>query len=500
MKIQGLYDIEQDIKINNMKEVKSSIIYKSQNVYNPTGLFSEEIFGSVPKERWYKCGYITLPIHIFNPMIAKTIIARGGGVIRKMAYAECKCDLVNGVLTESPEGKYCGFEDLYKIWDEINIPKTLNTRSKENIDILVKSPKRLIFINKILVLPPNFRPVGTRNGRPVKSEINSIYMKILGYKSITSHITSDAHQVDNKFQNAVIELYTYIQKYLGTKNGFLQKNLLAKTSLWTARNVISAPQYNTNEPEIGIFKTGYPLHTLCTLFNPLLRFQMKQILSYNYLKEIHPNPDEVKGSYVTNMYDDKAISDMLNLFRENYGARFRILYLDPDHTKPILFTGYDNNKKETFTRPMTVTDVIYIAAKRAIVDADRMCYTARYPVLDYMGAFFTHVVILSTVKTVDIQFQGERFKYYPYVDPNMEHSKVASFFKDTLTPSNSNLVKWNGDYDGDTVKSVGLFSDEANQRARELMYSKACCVRLQGTSAYEVSLECNSALYSLTKM
>ena len=51
MKIQGLYDIEQDIKINNMKEVKSSIIYKSQNVYNPTGLFSEEIFGSVPKER-----------------------------------------------------------------------------------------------------------------------------------------------------------------------------------------------------------------------------------------------------------------------------------------------------------------------------------------------------------------------------------------------------------------------------------------------------------------
>ena len=60
MKVQGLYNIEEDIKVNDLKEVTSSVIYRAQNVYNPDGLFSEEIFGVTPKERWYKCGYIKI--------------------------------------------------------------------------------------------------------------------------------------------------------------------------------------------------------------------------------------------------------------------------------------------------------------------------------------------------------------------------------------------------------------------------------------------------------
>lgn len=500
MKVQGLYNIEEDIKINDLKEVTSSVIYRSQNVYNSQGLFSEEIFGSTPSERWYKCGYIKLPIRVFNPTVAKTIIARSGGVIRKMAYGLVRCDLTNGILIESPNGQYSGIVDLYKIWNDIDIKKTLKTNSGDNIDILTKCPRDLIFINKLLVLPPNFRPIGMKNGRSVKSEINAIYMKILGYKSITARVTTTAAQVHNKLQDAIIELYTYIQKYLGTKNGFLQKNLLAKTAVWTARNVISAPTYKDDEPEIGIFETGYPLHTLCTLFNPLLRYQIKQFMSYNNIKEIHANPEEVNGTMLANMYDERAIVDMLDVYRENYGARFRIMYLDPEHTKPIMVTLYDNKKKESFTRPLTLTDVIYITAKHCIVDANRHTYTVRYPIGNYLGAFFTRVVILSTIKTSDITFQNEHFPYYPYVDLTMNHHKVATFFKDTLTPSNSNLPKWLGDYDGDTVKSAGLFTDEANEEAERIMCSKIANMRLQGTGIYETGLEFASALYTLTKL
>ena len=496
MKVQGLYNIEEDIKVNDLKEVTSSVIYRSQNVYNSQGLFSEEIIGSTPNERWYKCGYIKLPIRVFNPTVAKTIIARSGGVIRKMAYGLVKCNLVNGVLVEDPNGQYSGLVDLYKIWNDINIKKTLNTRNDDNIDILTKCPRDLIIINKLLVLPPNFRPIGMRNGRAVKSEINAIYMKILGYKSITARVTTTAAQVHNKLQDAIIELYTYIQKYLGTKNGFLQKNLLTKTAVWTARNVISAPIYSADEPEIGVFDTGYPLHTLCTLFNPILRYQIKQFLSYNNIKEIHSNPEEVNGSMLANMYDERAIADMLDVYRENYGARFRILYLDPEHQKPIMITLYDNRKKESYTRPLTLTDVVYIAAKHGIVDARRHCYVVRYPIGNYLGAFFTRIVILTTIKTADITFQNEHFPYYV----NMDHHKVATFFKDTLTPSTSNLVRCGGDYDGDTVKSAGLFTDEANEEAERVMLSKITNLRLQGTGIYEISLEFASALYTLTKL
>jgi hypothetical protein len=82
----------------------------------------------------------------------------------------------------------------------------------------------------------------------------------------------------------------------------------------------------------------------------------------------------------------------------------------------------------------------------------------------------------------------------------MDHHHVATFFKDTLTPSNSNLKKWNGDYDGDTVKSCGLMTDEANEEAERLMYAKINNMRLQGTGIYETGKEFTSALYTLTKL
>ena len=54
MKIQGMYDIDLDIKVNNLQEVTSAQIYRSTNQYNPEGLFSEEIFGQTEEEQKYR--------------------------------------------------------------------------------------------------------------------------------------------------------------------------------------------------------------------------------------------------------------------------------------------------------------------------------------------------------------------------------------------------------------------------------------------------------------
>ena len=499
MKIQELFDIDRFIKVNDLKEVTTQSIYRS-NTFHPEGLFSEEIFGQTDDERRYRCGYIKLPIHVFNPNVAKTIISRSGGIIKKMACAEVKCNLVDGVLVASSDGKYTGLKDLYNIWDQIDLRKTLNTRSNDKLDILVKSPKRLLFNDKVLVLPPGFRDIGTKNGKIVKSELNTIYMGILGLKSVTAHTTTtNVYQIYNKFQEAIINLYTFVNNYVGGKNGFFQQHLLAKTTQGTARNVISAPRYNSDNPEISIFRTGYPLHTLCSLFKPLVRFQMKQFLSYNNIQDIHPNKDEVKPSNISNIYDDKMIEDLLMIYMENPGSRFRQLYLDPNKTIPIIFEALDIKRNEKISRPLTLTDVIYLCCKSAVVDADRMVYTVRYPIGDYLGAFFTKVHILSTVNTTQIQFRGETFTSYPDIDTNLSHMKVSTSFADTVTPSNSRLKAICGDYDGDTVKSVGLWSDEANKRAEELMYSKVYNITPQCTTVYTIEIECLNGLYALTK-
>ena len=499
MRIQELEDLEKDIKVNGLKEVKSQQIYRAQNLFNSDGLFSEEIFGQTNDERSYRCGYIKLPIHVFNPFVAKYIISRSGGIIKKMATGEVKCNIVNGVLVADKDGKYTGMKDLYDIWDEIDVRKTLNTRSTENIDILTKSPKRLIFNDKVLVLPPNMRPIGVRNGKTVKSELNSLYLTLLGLKSVNAHTTSNVYQVWNKFQDAVVNIFIYVNNYVSGKNGFFQKNLLAKNTIYTARNVISAPRYNTENPSVGIFRTGYPLHTCVSLFKPLVMFYLKQFFSYSNIQGIHSDPNEINSAMLANIYDSRMIEDLCDIYMKNPGSRFKIMYLDDVGEKPIKMTYLDMKTNQTVTRPLTLTDVMYLACKSVIVDADRHVYCVRYPVGDYMGALFTKVHILSTNDTTRIQFNGEIFEHYPIINLEAPHNRVATSFADTLTPSNSRLNQLCGDYDGDTVKSTGIWSDEANKKAEELMYSKIYNIKPECASMYPIAIECLQGLYGLTK-
>lgn len=502
MKIQGLYDIDQAIKINDLKEVTSSRIYLTENQFHPQGLFSEDIFGQTNNEREYRCGYIKLPIHIFNPNVAKTIITRSGGIIKKMVEGKTKCDLnENGVLVAKEDGKYCGLVDLYNIWDRIDIRATLSTRSQDNIDILTKIPKKLLFNDKILVCPPNMRQIGERNGRQVKSELNTMYMGILGLKSVTSHTTTnETYQVYEKFQKFAIQIYEYINNLISSKTGFFQMHLMSKTTTFAARNVISAPRYNTDNPEIGIYHTGYPMHTLVTMFDPFIKYQMKQFFSYSNIQQIHPNPEEIDSEILANIYDDEMINNLVTIYKMNPGARFRIMYLDAENTKPIIFDGFDLRNQQRVTRPLTLTDAIFICCRRGIIDAGKMCYTIRYPMGDHYGAFFTYPVLLSTVSTTEMQWQGEVFKTYPVVDPSLGHMKVSTLFADTLTPSNSRLKAIGGDYDGDTVKSVGIWSEEATKQAEKLMRSRMYNIRMECTTMFPIEIECLNGLYALTKM
>ena len=98
-----------------------------------------------------------------------------------------------------------------------------------------------------------------------------------------------------------------------------------------------------------------------------------------------------------------------------------------------------------------------------------------------------------------MQWQGETFKTYPVVDPTLPHMRVSTLFADTLTPSNSRLKAIGGDYDGDTVKSVGIWSEEATKQADELMRSRMYNIRMECTSMFPIEIECLNGLYGLTK-
>lgn len=51
MKIVGLFDIDEFIKINQTGEVTSAAMYRSTNQFNPDGLFSERYSGKRKKNK-----------------------------------------------------------------------------------------------------------------------------------------------------------------------------------------------------------------------------------------------------------------------------------------------------------------------------------------------------------------------------------------------------------------------------------------------------------------
>jgi hypothetical protein len=119
---------------------------------------------------------------------------------------------------------------------------------------------------------------------------------------------------------------------------------------------------------------------------------------------------------------------------------------------------------------------------------------------DHYGAFFTYPVLLSTVSTMVMEWQGERYDHYPVIDLEASHIRVSTLFADTLTPANSRLKAIGGDYDGDTVKSTGIWSDDANEEAERLMKSKFYNIRMECTTMFPIAIECLNGLYALTKM
>ena len=84
----------------------------------------------------------------------------------------------------------------------------------------------------------------------------------------------------------------------------------------------------------------------------------------------------------------------------------------------------------------------------------------------------------------------------------MEPITEKNTFIDALIPGNSSLKSLNGDYDGDTLSVIGLFSEEANEEARKYINSPGYFVTSTNKnirSIESIGKEYVMGLYMLTK-
>ena len=149
------------------------------------------------------------------------------------------------------------------------------------------------------------------------------------------------------------------------------------------------------------------------------------------------------------------------------------------------------------TRPLTWTDVIYLACEEML--SDKHVYITRYPLLDYFGTFPTRVSVLSTIKTTPAIVNGKVYPHYPVIDLSLPPQQVATQFIDTVSISNLYLDAIGGDYDGDMVSERMVFSLEANEEAEETLKNIKHYLTINGDLARVIGNEAYLTFYNMIR-
>ena len=155
------------------------------------------------------------------------------------------------------------------------------------------------------------------------------------------------------------------------------------------------------------------------------------------------------------------------------------------------------NKETILNRPMTWTDLFYIAAVNSI--SDKYVYITRYPIEGYNSIFPTQCLPLSTIDTIPATVDGQFYPYYPKIDLKTPTDKISNLFNDTVTMSDLMIDIMGADFDGDTVSLKLCYTLEANQEAKEISESIRNFISQEGELIRDVGKEAFLTFYNMTR-
>lgn len=301
----NFFDVDAFCK--DLPEVETSKIF-DRKTYDPKGLFSEKIFGPVrtgscscgiywgrskigqtcPKcgvtigyasDRRKKFAKIKLPMPIVNPIMYFLILKVGktlfGGLLRDLILPTDGAPPILGIYFDEETKKYVrverpaeGFEapqipEGVTLWSgpegikdfvmfEATRQKDTNIHWKYIYDNISK-----LFMNNVIVCPPEFRPVSKTKDVQMRDKMNEFYLKVINLVStirddVSTYENTEIHQYTfRKIQKEVLEFYKYIFGKFAKKTGLIRGSILGKRIDFSARAVIAPdPQLQLNQCSI----------------------------------------------------------------------------------------------------------------------------------------------------------------------------------------------------------------------------------------------------------
>lgn len=530
-------NISNFVKVNKLKPIDNPIFFDANTTPTIDGLLSNEIFGITKDERSNIFAQIPLGENeVFIHPMAYKVWCKVDRKIKDVVHGLKNFTITNGELVEDDNGG-TGIKFLQENFSKLKLKKNGSPSRDATIDFLNKYRDR-IFIKNMVVIPAYYRDVKTTGKYVGVGDINQLYSKLL----IATRSLSESHDyglslsnsIRGRIQDTLADIYDYFTKGIfngqpvtgiAGKFGILRRANMSKTTDYSARTVISAPELKVENIEDMITDLDYtavPLASLTANFFPQILFFMRRFFERQFSgNEVFPIKDKNgKDSYVNLgndylvQFSDEVLKEELDRFSHGIANRFRpITVRDPENKKKefyIHFRGYNISEEEydkiknseelskvpVITRPMTWCDLIFMAACEAV--KDKCVLITRYPMDSYFNQFPSKVRVSSTLKTKPMVVNSTFYKFYPDISEDELNTDTTNKFSDTTKICNLYLDSMGGDYDGDTVSIKSLYSMEANKELEDILNSKRRFIDLNGTSILAEEIECLQSLYNLT--
>lgn len=529
-----IMDIERFIKVNDCKVVSNPRAFVKDNIPADDGLLSYKIFGHAKDERAGIFAYIDLHGWFMDPSCYKTWI-RLDPAVKSIVHGTANYTIDDrGYLIEDPENGKTGIDFLKKNINKITFRSSESIKRDIKVNYLNQNRDK-IFINKYIVIPPYYRDKNTENSRVVGlGGINKLYSNLIvatNALETTQEFMFDASDaMKGRVQETILNIYDWFcgntNKNINTdqgaglsgKMGILRRANMSKTSNFSSRLVISAPELKVENPEnlmVNFDRSAIPLSACIAEFRDFVLFHTKRFFELEFIgTETYPVIDETGTlSYVEPedpniIFSDERIKREMERYLHGYNNRFVPIEVPIKNSEKVFYMQFkgrynepklnSDNPESIYHRRLTWCDVFFIACNEAV--KDKHILVTRYPIDKFSNQIVTKVVVSSTKDTEPMYFKDEFYPYYPKIREEDIGSDTSNRFVDTFKMSNLYLPGMGGDYDGDQITCKGVYTREANDELEQFMSSKQNFIDFGCKPLRESTADVIQSIYALTKV
>lgn len=512
-----IYNVTDQL-VKNLTPVTELDIYESgTNNFHPNGLFSSSIFGRVgDKERDQRFSYIKTNIEVLHPLIYKNVVKLKkfySDIIRGTSYAVYD-EKLNDFLPSDPIDGETGYYFFLKHWDNIVFKRNDSRQRNARIDFIEKY-RSIAKCKYVLVMPAGLRDLEFGDdGREIEVEINEHYRKLISISnSLNARTNINTSLTDSarlSVQNAFNAIYEFIIQMLGKGEFIVRK--------WARRRVTNATAsvITAMVPSVEVLGNNeYPqwnntIVGIAQMLKAILPVAIHKLSTFELYTESFPvgsssafliNPDTLRRENVelSNKTMDtwttyKGQESIFEKFMD-HDIRLKALKIEGRYIG-LVWRGvrdgykgfkllYDISEADEYPwmskddiYPITWIEFMYLMGYK---DWNKYPMTsARYPISGAGSVYPSFVFIKTTVndeKRHEFDASGEvilQNKAIAY--PEVPNGTVA----DTMSPHPSRLAGLGGDFDGDRMSALILYSDEAIAEINDYVHKALAYIRPEG--------------------